>query len=180
MAALYFGISTIECLLNREMTRSPTPFPAPASRFLLCLGGTKRLSCRLDPFPSHRQLASVLQFEAIATAGVCRKRMHLLQINEVGTVDSHEATRQHLRQLVQRLLMQAAGTAGELQLGIIVGPVNHADVFDPDAFEFPGVSNDQVAGGFAFIALCQAPRSEERRVGKECVSTCRFRWSPYH
>src|SRR3546814_2489907 len=25
-----------------------------------------------------------------------------------------------------------------------------------------------------------AIRSEERRVGKECVSTCRSRWSPYH
>src|SRR3546814_14741568 len=28
--------------------------------------------------------------------------------------------------------------------------------------------------------LQQAVRSEERRVGKECVSTCRTRWSPYH
>src|SRR3546814_10236444 len=26
----------------------------------------------------------------------------------------------------------------------------------------------------------QNERSEERRVGKECVSTCRSRWSPYH
>src|SRR3546814_15245931 len=26
----------------------------------------------------------------------------------------------------------------------------------------------------------QSERSEERRVGKECVSTCRSRWSPYH
>src|SRR3546814_18918580 len=26
----------------------------------------------------------------------------------------------------------------------------------------------------------ERPRSEERRVGKECVSTCRSRWSPYH
>src|SRR3546814_11758451 len=26
----------------------------------------------------------------------------------------------------------------------------------------------------------EAKRSEERRVGKECVSTCRSRWSPYH
>src|SRR3546814_5018167 len=26
----------------------------------------------------------------------------------------------------------------------------------------------------------QDGRSEERRVGKECVSTCRSRWSPYH
>src|SRR3546814_19673650 len=28
--------------------------------------------------------------------------------------------------------------------------------------------------------LRQANRSEERRVGKECVSTCRSRWSPAH
>src|SRR3546814_15286466 len=28
--------------------------------------------------------------------------------------------------------------------------------------------------------MLRAERSEERRVGKECVSTCRSRWSPYH
>src|SRR3546814_8676946 len=27
---------------------------------------------------------------------------------------------------------------------------------------------------------CRSCRSEERRVGKECVSTCRSRWWPYH
>src|SRR3546814_15582564 len=27
--------------------------------------------------------------------------------------------------------------------------------------------------------IIEAARSEERRVGKECVSTCRSRWSPY-
>src|SRR3546814_17523101 len=38
-----------------------------------------------------------------------------------------------------------------------------------------------------FLAMLDRPaeaneqlRSEERRVGKECVSTCRSRWSPYH
>src|SRR3546814_14711260 len=30
------------------------------------------------------------------------------------------------------------------------------------------------------VALMEIVRSEERRVGKECVSTCRSRWSPYH
>src|SRR3546814_14586218 len=30
------------------------------------------------------------------------------------------------------------------------------------------------------IADNERTRSEERRVGKECVSTCRSRWSPYH
>src|SRR3546814_15005083 len=36
------------------------------------------------------------------------------------------------------------------------------------------------AGGDAFGRMLQEARSEERRVGKECVSTCRSRWSPYH
>src|SRR3546814_5773968 len=29
-------------------------------------------------------------------------------------------------------------------------------------------------------AMNEGARSEERRVGKECVSTCGSRWSPYH
>src|SRR3546814_16745410 len=29
-------------------------------------------------------------------------------------------------------------------------------------------------------SLIEATRSEERRVGKECVSSCRSRWTPYH
>src|SRR3546814_13464919 len=33
---------------------------------------------------------------------------------------------------------------------------------------------------FAKLTMVEAQRSEERRVGKECVSTCRSRWSPYH
>src|SRR3546814_6307139 len=32
----------------------------------------------------------------------------------------------------------------------------------------------------ALAARLTEGRSEERRVGKECVSTCRSRWSPYH
>src|SRR3546814_9228622 len=45
----------------------------------------------------------------------------------------------------------------------------------------------QALGGNGYInefptgrLLRDAKRSEERRVGKECVSTCRSRWSPYH
>src|SRR5216110_309776 len=30
------------------------------------------------------------------------------------------------------------------------------------------------------LVVADAARSEERRVGKECVSLCRSRWSPYH
>src|SRR3546814_21060385 len=34
--------------------------------------------------------------------------------------------------------------------------------------------------GQDYFATVRKARSEERRVGKECVSTCRSRWSPYH
>src|SRR3546814_8760891 len=39
-------------------------------------------------------------------------------------------------------------------------------------------SSDGDGGTLADIS--RTTRSEERRVGKECVSTCRSRWSPYH
>src|SRR3546814_13743677 len=42
--------------------------------------------------------------------------------------------------------------------------------------ELGNVSNVKWIGG----GLGEYRRSEERRVGKECVSTCRSRWSPYH
>src|SRR3546814_15252707 len=34
--------------------------------------------------------------------------------------------------------------------------------------------------GYTVIVTKSTVRSEERRVGKECVSTCRSRGSPYH
>src|SRR3546814_13888001 len=38
-----------------------------------------------------------------------------------------------------------------------------------------------ITSGLANLLLTPlGARSEERRVGKECVSTCRYRWSPYH
>src|SRR3546814_16471012 len=43
----------------------------------------------------------------------------------------------------------------------------------------PTQQGDQ-GGQNAPVAQQNEPRSEERRVGKECVSTCRSRWSPYH
>src|SRR3546814_1563394 len=37
-----------------------------------------------------------------------------------------------------------------------------------------------LVGGNHQLGFAIGDRSEERRVGKECVSTCRYRWSPYH
>src|SRR3546814_18565914 len=56
-------------------------------------------------------------------------------------------------------------------------------------FESLAVYQVEGVGGLALVGLQEGGiishavhpiRSEERRVGKECVSTCRSRWSPYH
>src|SRR3546814_4746960 len=51
--------------------------------------------------------------------------------------------------------------------------------------EAAGAAGVAAGGVAAGVSACGAgwlrvTRSEERRVGKECVSTCRSRWSPYH
>ena len=43
-----------------------------------------------------------------------------------------------------------------------------------------GVDQTLYSEGSDFVITSGKMRSEERRVGKECVSTCRSRWSPYH
>src|SRR3546814_15255234 len=49
------------------------------------------------------------------------------------------------------------------------------------AFHPPTLYIGYVGLSVAFsYALAAMARSEERRVGKECVRTCRYRWSPYH
>ena len=42
------------------------------------------------------------------------------------------------------------------------------------------VPNLEVLVGLLGCEQSSLPRSEERRVGKECISLCRSRWSPYH
>src|SRR3546814_17533085 len=50
------------------------------------------------------------------------------------------------------------------------------------AFAFDCLADRKTCVGCETDCLCngRSTRSEERRVGKECVSTCRYRWSPYH
>src|SRR3546814_14945934 len=55
---------------------------------------------------------------------------------------------------------------------------------DKDGFiQIVDRTKDVVKSGGEWISsidLENIAQSEERRVGKECVSTCRSRWSPYH
>src|SRR3546814_14028169 len=54
------------------------------------------------------------------------------------------------------------------------------DILDlPGAYSLRARSPDEAVTR-AVVLVRSSTRSEERRVGKECVSTCRSRWSPYH
>src|SRR3546814_7143245 len=50
--------------------------------------------------------------------------------------------------------------------------MSEQNTLDPDIIEEAAIALRTAAE--------KRSRSEERRVGKECVSTCRSRWSPYH
>src|SRR3546814_509011 len=54
------------------------------------------------------------------------------------------------------------------------GASHHAD---PEALDAAAVAVELI---HAYSLVHDDLRSEERRVGTECVSTCRSRWSPYH
>src|SRR3546814_16859319 len=85
------------------------------------------------------------------------------------TVRVVEGRRHHRLGLVAGVAEHQALIAGTLQLGVLA---IHTLV------DIGRLLADQVkhaAGG----AIKTDIRSEERRVGKECVSTCRSRWSPY-
>src|SRR3546814_13261492 len=63
-----------------------------------------------------------------------------------------------------------------------VGPVSGTEIERHADFSLPvrgeAKLNPWIDHEAVFVIV--GPRSEERRVGKECVSTCRSRWSPYH
>src|SRR3546814_11186877 len=75
-----------------------------------------------------------------------------------------------------RMLIGTDFEAGAEEAEIVLNPATGETIL-----ELPEASAEQIdravaAAGKAF----QSWRSEARRVGKECVSTCRSRWSPYH
>src|SRR3546814_17164298 len=81
---------------------------------------------------------------------------------------------------VESGLVHREAETGE-RIGLGAGAVVEVDVAAPQA----GVGADRVidleAGFDARLeGRLDVVRSDERRVGKECVSTCRSRWSPYH
>src|SRR3546814_15477740 len=75
------------------------------------------------------------------------------------------------------------GVANILDLAPPIDDWMQEDAVDAEIFEERiQQAADAVAAEKASLVDAETwkGRSEERRVGKECVSTCRSRWSPYH
>src|SRR3546814_10854213 len=75
-------------------------------------------------------------------------------------------------------------TAYEMRISDWSSDVCSSDLVESQIASVPSgklTSSSTVSGPPLIITRRSvAIRSEERRVGKECVSTCRSRWSPYH
>src|SRR3546814_11643584 len=56
----------------------------------------------------------------------------------------------------------------------------HVGTVITDEDDQGALGTGQVGEAVHLVVGAEQGRSEERRVGKECVSTCRSRWSPYH
>src|SRR3546814_2172331 len=79
------------------------------------------------------------------------------------------------------ILMPPVSTAASISVaeGMDCAAVAAACCWQPEA----AINKTQTSNRIVdMVVPCPsgAMRSEERRVGKECVSTCRSRWSPYH
>src|SRR3546814_20152286 len=85
-----------------------------------------------------------------------RRGVGMVAKHNILIVDDHRITQSGLRFLFGSLDRYAV--VGALDRGATVGAFVQSQPVD----------------------LVILDRSEERRVGKECVSTCRSRWSPYH
>src|SRR3546814_7287501 len=75
-------------------------------------------------------------------------------------------------------------TAYEMRISDWSSDVFSSDlqIYDVDFEPVEGAVRDHNAAGLHTLdhLTHNVNRSEERRVGKECVSTCRSRWSTYH
>src|SRR3546814_12085800 len=86
------------------------------------------------------------------------------------------------------MLAEEFGLVGNLFLYVFLNMAMVMGMFPVVGIPLPLVSYGgtvllTVMGSMGLVMSCyihRDMRSEERRVGKECVSTCRSRWSPYH
>ena len=93
-------------------------------------------------------------------------------------IDTHHMTH-HLEPHEQQILFYTGLLAAALGIGGIRAIL--CPTFTPLILPSPTLGPAfRGLNDFMAAPSCQFSRSEERRVGKECLRLCRSRWSPYH
>ena len=92
------------------------------------------------------------------------------------------ATRGAADDLARRIAVERGATIGLARYSLtqIAARVAVARLAGQGIAAATPLGAEAVAARAAFDASRGGERSEERRVGKECYSPCRSRWSPYH
>src|SRR3546814_18369101 len=104
-----------------------------------------------------------------------RRKPEKLTLSHCDQIGAFELLLFRLFRLIERLgLSDGLFQEIALRLQSLVAPVGQL------AVKFVPSLINRKAGIELEIIFQEGVRSEERRVGKECVSTCRSRWSPYH
>src|SRR3546814_19499400 len=85
-----------------------------------------------------------------------------------------------LARLLVRRCIAAAALDADIESHVVDRPEKVALDVGRQRLERRDVKGVQPVGGMRGTVDERRQRSEERRVGKECVSTCRSRWSPYN
>ena len=141
-------------------------------------------------------LPCIAEKEIVAVDSIADELLHYM-VNEQGCYMISKEEQDALTEVVLkggRLNRKCVGRDAKTLLGMIgitvpdnircitfEGPKEHPLI--AEELMMPILVVEDAESAIRFINKRSRPlaaRSEERRVGKECVSTCRSRWSPYH
>src|SRR3546814_661437 len=101
--------------------------------------------------------------------------MTVLNGRKIFVVEDEPLILMALEDMLEDMGCALAGSASNLALGLQLAEAVDCEVAILD-ININGERSEPIAALLAQRGI----RSEERRVGKECVSTCRSRWSPDH
>src|SRR3546814_19919429 len=114
----------------------------------------------------------------VCSSDLLTRSVRGVQMTEAGALllERAEVILDQIKKARLEVAAEAGEPSGRLTLAVTpaAGPMLVPPLVERCEASFPKVSLRIVEGLTGFI------RSEERRVGKACVSTCRSRWSPYH
>src|SRR3546814_12457255 len=111
------------------------------------------------------------------SSDVCSSDLVKISNEYAGSLDKNGSFAREIRmsEAFYSHLIDHAVPLNEVAIRELKGTPTALDLYTYLAYRLPRIGSDK-----GQVISWDQLRSEERRVGKACVSTCRSRWSPYH